>query len=33
MEILNGLAVGDLVVRHPSDKLRDGMRVRPVGIR
>jgi len=32
-EVLGGLAVGDLVVRHPSDKLKDGIRVRAVDIR
>jgi HlyD family secretion protein len=27
-EILEGLAPGDLVIRHPSDRIRDGVRIR-----
>ncbi|MBS1241094.1 MAG: hypothetical protein H6R40_521, partial [Gemmatimonadetes bacterium] len=27
-EILTGLAPGDLVIRHPSDRIREGVRVR-----
>jgi HlyD family secretion protein len=29
MEVTGGLAEGDLVVRHPSDRLREGVRARP----
>ena len=32
-EILEGLAPGDLVIRHPSDRIRDGVRVRATTIR
>lgn len=28
-EVMEGLAEGDQVVRHPSDRIRDGVRVRP----
>ena len=32
-EILTGLAPGDLVIRHPSDRIRDGVRIRAMTIR
>jgi HlyD family secretion protein len=32
-EILEGLAPGDLVIRHPSDRIRDGVRIRAMTIR